>query len=68
MEVEIEKIILSNAFGYDINKETDAKYFTGYETDNKSKPLFIEASRMAGYHIVYKTLTARAFQSKIKNY
>lgn len=42
MEVDIVEMIVSIAFAYGKNKETDAKYFTGYETNNKIIPLFTE--------------------------
>ena len=35
MDVNIEKIIVPDAFVRAKNKETDAKYFLGHETDNK---------------------------------
>lgn len=54
MAAFIEKIIVSNAFVIGINKEADAVYFIGYETDNKIRPLFIEVPQMNGFHNVYK--------------
>lgn len=49
MAAFVEKIIVSNAFVIGINKEADAVYFIGYETDNKIRPLFIEVPQMNGY-------------------
>ena len=42
MDVDFGKTIVYDAFGYDINNKTDAKYFIGYETDNRIITLFIE--------------------------
>ena len=41
---EITKTIVSDAFVYSKNKETDQKYFIGHEYDNKIRPLFLEVS------------------------
>ena len=38
------------------NKETDVKYFIGYENNNKIKPLFNEVLQMIGYHNVYEEI------------
>lgn len=43
-KVNIENILASNEFAYDKNKETDAKYFIGYKTGKKIRPLFITFS------------------------
>ena len=54
MRVEIQKIIVSDAFACGKNKETDAKCFIGYETGNKIIPLFIEVPQMIEYFSIYK--------------
>ena len=54
MNEGIEKLIESGAFAYGKSKETDAKYFIGYEADNKTIPLFIEILQMTGYFNVFR--------------
>ena len=56
MRVEIQKIIVSDAFACGKNKETDAKCFIGYETGNKIIPLFIEVPQMIEYFNKYKKI------------
>ena len=54
MNEGIEKLIESGAFAYGKSNETDAKYFIGYEADNKTIPLFIEILQMTGYFNVFR--------------
>ena len=37
---------MSDVFAYGKNKKTDAKYFIGYKSDNKIRPLFIEIQQI----------------------
>ena len=54
MNVEIQKIIISDAFACGKNKETGVKCFIGYETGTKIIPLFIEVPQMIEYFNIYK--------------
>ena len=54
MDVDIEKIIVTDAFAQAKDKETDGKHSLGYETDHKIRPLFTEALPMIGCYSEYK--------------
>ena len=66
MDVDIKKIIVTDAFAQAKNKETDGKHSLGYETDSKIRPLFTEALPMIGYYSEYKKKPYRNFTIKDK--
>ena len=54
MDVNIKKQTVSDAFLFSQIKKTDAKYFIGYETHHKVRPLFIWVSQIIGFQSVYE--------------
>ena len=46
--VEFEKILVSDEFDFDKNKETDSENFIGYKINGKIRPLSIKLPQLSG--------------------
>ena len=50
--VDIDKIIIYDASGYDKNKKTNVKFFIGYKNDEKTRLLCINSSSHKGLGVL----------------
>lgn len=47
--VDVEKILISDEFAYEKNKETDGKYFIRYKKSEQIRPVAIRLPQMSRY-------------------
>ena len=62
MDIDIEKLTVSDSFFFDKIKEADTKYFISY----KIRPLFIEPLKMNRYHNEFEKTYCMSFTIKDK--